>query len=848
MTDRTPDTEQFAEGDDASTQDVAPTSGSSSVSTPAEHDDATAPLTTAASFETAETDPHGLADDDASTGSTADSKREWSPGDTIGPYTLERRLGSGGFGEVWMAHRANPRLAVAIKVLKRNRVDRDNLRRFEIEAQALAFLEHRYVAKIHDAGTEHGLPYIAMEYVEGSPLNRYCDDRRLSFDQRLELMVRVCEGVQHAHQRGLIHRDLKPDNILVTEIVRHPREIDEHERRLIVDRSDESVTIAVPKVVDFGLAKSAKDSVRLVDGSLSMDLGRLMGTPEYMAPEQADPAGQLVTQKADIFALGVVLYQLLSGTLPLSREQLRNRAVAEMVSVLRYAPRPDLSTGFRKLDETSVSKMSQRRGERSGRELANRLQSRVRHLCGKALRLDPERRFSSAAMMALDIRNYLADRDFEEAAAEPRRDRVRRNLRRHRLAYATAAGIFLALLAGIASTTWQYRHAVAERDRALAAEARTSSLVRSSRSLLGDILEVVRNEDQPLEKMPDRLRQWGADERALSDVSALEGTRALVTAEALMLLGFHDEAIEEAEIAVASLSTPKNGFTAELAQTHLYLAEAFFRGRYADDATHHAATARRLFEDLGPEHRPALLDAMEAEAGAWKWSGDHATAAARFELILRERTRLEQPDDLIAGTMYDLALTLEKIARATRTTDVDTMRTAVDLMREARELWTGSLGPDREETIGATAELARMVQRLEPAPEEETPRYDPETLYLDAIEHADRRLGPRHWRTLTTRANLAILYRRSDRLDEAAVLLEDAFDAARTHLDPGNERRVGIGYQLARVLCELDRTTDAHETSEEVLRGLQDLEAPSNRQQQVMRRCEDLLERIAIAE
>jgi WD40 repeat protein len=412
-----------------------------------------------------EADPDHDPDPEPSSHGT-ERARGWAKGDQIGPYKLRKRLGSGGFGEVWLASRRSPDLDVAIKVLKPGVTDEDSVRRFEVEAQALAFLEHQYVAKIHDAGTVRGLPYIAMEYVEGKPLTRYCDDRRLSFEQRLELMVRVCEGVQHAHQRGLIHRDLKPDNILVTEIVRHPKEVDEHERLLVVDQTDGKVIVAVPKVVDFGLAKAAEKTVRLTDGTLTVDLGKMMGTPEYMAPEQAGHQPHEVTQKADIFALGVILYELLSGTLPLTREELRNRAVEELVAMLRGTPRPEPSTRFGRLDEQSVNDVSYHRGEMTAKELGSRLRSRARHLCGKALRLEPDKRFSSAAMLGLDIRNYLEDKDFEEAAAEPRRDRILRNLRRHKLPYAAAASVFLALVAGIAGTTWQWQEAEHARRRA----------------------------------------------------------------------------------------------------------------------------------------------------------------------------------------------------------------------------------------------------------------------------------------------------------------------------------------------------------------------------------------------
>jgi ankyrin repeat protein/serine/threonine protein kinase len=390
----------------------------------------------------------------------------WSKGDRLGPYRLRKRLGAGAFGEVWLADRRAPDLLVAIKVLKPGVTDEDSLRRFEVEAQALAFLEHQYIAKIHGAGMARGLPYIAMEYVEGKPLTQYCDDRRMPLEQRLELMVRICEGMQHAHQRQLIHRDLKPDNILVTEVVRHPSQIEETEQRLVVDERDGNLVVAVPKILDFGLAKAAEKSVRLSDGTLTSDLGKMMGTPVYMAPEQAGHRPNEVTQKADIFSLGVILFEMLSGTLPLPKERLCDLSREELVQTLRDLPRPELEVRFGEVDDETRRMASHRRGDISAEDLARRLRGRARHLCGKALRLEPDKRFSSVAALGRDIRNYLEDRDFIEAAAEPRGDRVLRHVRKNRLPYAAAAAVFTALVVGIAGTTVQWRRAEAATVRA----------------------------------------------------------------------------------------------------------------------------------------------------------------------------------------------------------------------------------------------------------------------------------------------------------------------------------------------------------------------------------------------
>ncbi len=213
--------------------------------------------------------------------------------DRIGPYHLLQKVGEGGMGEVWMAEQREPfRRTVAVKVIKIGMDTRQVVARFEAERQALAVMDHPAIAKVLDAGaTAQGRPYFVMEYVKGERITDYCDRRRLSTADRLRLFVRVCEGVQHAHQKGIIHRDLKPSNVLVTMQDGQP----------------------VPKIIDFGIAKATGH--HLADGTVFTELGALVGTPEYMSPEQAEMGGLDVDTRNDIYSLGVLLYELLTGTL-----------------------------------------------------------------------------------------------------------------------------------------------------------------------------------------------------------------------------------------------------------------------------------------------------------------------------------------------------------------------------------------------------------------------------------------------------------------------------------------------------------------------------------------------------
>jgi eukaryotic-like serine/threonine-protein kinase len=371
----------------------------------------------------------------------------FQPGMAIGPYVLRKRLGRGGFGEVWRAERRQPDMTVAIKVIRPDRVDKTNLARFSAESQALALLDHPNIARIYDAGvTDNGIPYLVMEYVQGVPLDEYCDRERLTIRQRLELMARICGAVHHAHTQGIIHRDLSPDNILIA-----------------VHETDEPQ----PKIVDFGIAKAINKNLRLTDHTLTQDLNTLLGKPAYMAPEQAEATQSGVDTRTDIFSLGVILYEMLTGVLPISMKQLRDASIEAVLAALR-GERPDPSTRFETLDDETSRNAAHHRGVSDPRDLHRLLRGRMQHLPMKAMRPERTKRFSSAAAMATDIRNYLEDKDFVEAAPEPWSDRAGRWIKRHKMPFVAAVLIAVSLVAGIITTwaMWQ-----AERARAAAVAA-----------------------------------------------------------------------------------------------------------------------------------------------------------------------------------------------------------------------------------------------------------------------------------------------------------------------------------------------------------------------------------------
>ncbi|MFO0949706.1 MAG: protein kinase [Isosphaeraceae bacterium] len=351
------------------------------------------------------------------------------PGSRIGPYKLLEAIGEGGMGSVYMAEQTAPvRRMVALKVIKPGMDSRLILARFEAERQALALMDHPNIARVLDAGTtEQGRPYFVMELVKGIAITRYCDERKLTPRERLELFVPVCRAVQHAHQKGIIHRDLKPSNVLVALYDGRP----------------------VSKVIDFGVAKATGPA--LTEATLFTGFGTVVGTPEYMSPEQAELNQLDVDTRSDVYSLGVLLYELLTGTTPLDRGRLKQAAILEVLRVIReeepLRPSTRLSTA-----EELPSIAASRNVE--PRRLAGLLRGDLDWIAMKALDKDRNRRYETATGLAADVERYLAD---EPVLAGPPSAtyRFRKFVRRHRKPVALAALAVAFLLIGAVVSTWQ---------------------------------------------------------------------------------------------------------------------------------------------------------------------------------------------------------------------------------------------------------------------------------------------------------------------------------------------------------------------------------------------------------
>jgi serine/threonine protein kinase/tetratricopeptide (TPR) repeat protein len=350
------------------------------------------------------------------------------PGTEIGAYKLLEGIGEGGMGVVYMAQQREPvRRKVALKIIKPGMDTREVIARFQAEEQALAMMDHPNIAKVHDAGTtESGRPYFAMELVNGVPITQYADDNNLTTDQRLELFISVCNAVQHAHQKGIIHRDIKPSNILIT----------------LQDG------VPVPKIIDFGIAKAINQE--LATRTLATGLGQMVGTPLYMSPEQAERSGLDIDTRSDIYSLGVLLYELLTGSTPFDREQLQGAGLEEIRRLIREQEPRRPSTRISTLGKAATAVSQHRRTDPI--ELSRTLRYELDWIVMKALEKDRTRRYETASDFARDIERYLRDEPVE-ACPPSRRYRVGKFVRRNKAALIVSSGLVMGIVCLLIGTS-----------------------------------------------------------------------------------------------------------------------------------------------------------------------------------------------------------------------------------------------------------------------------------------------------------------------------------------------------------------------------------------------------------
>ncbi|MGE0143077.1 MAG: serine/threonine-protein kinase [Planctomycetota bacterium] len=493
--------------------------------------------------------------------------------DAIGPYRVLRKLGSGGMGTVYLCEQRSPlSRRVAVKVLRGGMDSRAVLARFALEREALAVLDHPGIARVFDAGaTENGRPYLAMEFVPGRPLHHYCDERQLTTRERAALFARICDAVQHAHQKGIVHRDLKPSNILV------------------VDRDGEPW----PVVIDFGVAKSLS-GIGASATLLTMP-GIVVGTPEYMSPEQASMSLDVDT-RSDVYSLGVVLYEMLTGALPIPRERFRGEHVAR---VLSEVDPPTPSTRLTSLGQSSVQAAQQRRTDISG--LRRQLRGELDWITLRALEKDRNRRYSTVAELAQDVRRYLANEPVE-AGPPSTWYRLRKACARNRLLAGASVAVIGAISIGLVTSAWFWRDAAASsrrsRDSLRDAMAAVSELVQVGEFDLLDIPHLTEVRAKLLERSVEfyeRFLQRSdiVDPVLLPRVADAQIRQGRMLAE----LGRHDAAISALEQGIGrAVSLPAGGLSpALLGRGMLTLADCQRRKGWTQAAEDTLARAEQIF-------------------------------------------------------------------------------------------------------------------------------------------------------------------------------------------------------------------------------------------------------------
>jgi eukaryotic-like serine/threonine-protein kinase len=727
----------------------------------------------------------------------------------IGPYRLLHLLGQGGMGEVWLAEQKYPvRRRVAIKLIKTGMDTHEVVARFASEKQALALMDHPAIAKVFDAGsTAEGRPYFVMEYVSGMPITEYCDRHKLNMRQRLELFIAVCEGVQHAHQKAIIHRDLKPSNILVTEAGGR----------------------AVPRIIDFGVAKAT--SLRMDDQTLYTRAGAVIGTLGYISPEQADSGGEDIDTRSDVYSLGVVLYELLSGTLPFDFSKL---GYAEVLRCLREeeAPSPSLRLRTRTQDSAMAAK---NRGADLP-TLVDQLRGDPDAITLKALEKSRARRYASPMDLAADIGRYIRNEPIL-ARAPSATYRARKYVRRHRLGVTLVSLlVLLAVIFGVTQAA-ELRRIRRERDRAdritdfltnmfkvsAPSEARGNAV--TAREILDRSSdEIERGLDQDPEVRSELMRVMAETYENLGIYSRAQALTERVLDDRRRRLGANHPKTLEA-MAEVGWMLYRQGRDTQAEQTLRDTIDRQSRIVGPDDPATlrskehvgwvlireaHYAEVERLERDLvaasskklGAEN-PQTLRAMDGLAVALAKQSRFPEAEAEYRQLLDLETQhlgTDHPDTL--ATMHHLATTLS---------DAGKPEEAERLYRETFQIEQRILGPEHPDTANSMVTLANTIRFSE------SRRAEAEQLYRRSLEIELRVLGPNHPYTMRAREGLANVLSAEKRYAEAETLLREVLSVRQRLLGNEHTDTLVSQFNLASVLNHQKQYAEAEALIRETL-------------------------------
>ena len=749
----------------------------------------------------------------------------------IGPYKLLEEIGEGGMGVVYMAEQSQPvRRTVALKVLKPGMDSRQVIARFEAERQALAMMDHPNIAKVLDGGMtgeadvgqappdkltnavlsqakpdlRSGRPYFVMELVKGVPITRYCDEMRLSVKERLKLFIPVCQAIQHAHQKGIIHRDIKPSNILVA----------------LYDG------VPVPKVIDFGVAKAT--GPKLTEKTMFTGFGQLVGTLEYMSPEQAQLNQLDIDTRSDIYSLGVLLYELLAGTMPFDQAQLRKVSFDETLRMIREIEPPKPSTKTSTSDRLPLIAAS-RNAEPA--QLGRQIKGDLDWIVMKCLEKDRNRRYETAGALEMDLRRYLAD---EPVLARPpsRTYLLRKFAQRNRGPVLAVLVVLLALVGGVIGTTWGMIRAEQARSDAVAAELAQAELAKKERQakeetqkrlaqieigtdtlasiIQGIDLMAAENEGVTLRDLLVRRLHEAAEQlegEAVGDPLVVARLQHVVGV-ALLGLGHLQEAesvlVKACQTRVQLLGDDNLTTVAtkhELAlvyreQAKLDLAETLYK----------EALATRI-ERLGFDD-PDTLNTQHHLAMLYYSQGKLDLAEGLFAEVIEHRTARLGPDDPDTLTSrHRLALVYRSQGK------IDLAETLCSAVLERR---IATLKKDHLDTMASKQLLAVLLSL-------QGDHQSAELLYKEVLKVRTAKQGADHPDTLTTKHHLGLLYAKMDKPDQSISMLQETLELRKTRLGPDHPTTLDTQADLGINFCNTGRQAEGIALLEEVhQKGLSD--------------------------